>query len=171
MHNPVTVTKRKFDGTAKPDWVGDLVDAVGDRWLVVYHPDTGYHTTAGELVPHALRYYGMDCPLSILVCFDRLGNIIEYQCDAALPAEIHGRHITFVDLDLDVMADAALRYHTRDEEVFALRSVAMAYPPEVIAAAHAGIGLAIDLLESRAMPFDGSASGILGRVLAALGPL
>lgn len=44
MRNPVTVTKLKFDGTAKPDWSGEIVDAIGDRWLVVYHPDTGHHT-------------------------------------------------------------------------------------------------------------------------------
>jgi protein associated with RNAse G/E len=171
MRNPVVVTKQKFDGTAKPDWTGDLVDAIGDRWLVVYHKDTGHHTTTGNPVPHALRYYGMDCPLSILVCFDALGNVIEYQCDAALPAELQGRQITFVDLDLDVMADAELSYYTRDHEVFAQRSVAMGYPPEVVAAAYAGVRLAIELIESGAAPFDGSASGILGRVLAAEGPV
>jgi hypothetical protein len=47
----------------------------------------------------------------------------------------------------------------------------MAYPPKVIAAARAGVALAIELIEARQLPFDGSAERLLGRVLAADGPL
>jgi protein associated with RNAse G/E len=167
VRNPVTVRKLKFDGSAKRDWAGELVDTVGESWFVVYHPETGHRTEAGAAVVHALRYYGMDCPLSVLVCFDALGRVLEYQCDAALPATISGSQISFVDLDLDVMADADLHYGLRDEDEFARRSAEMAYTAEVVSAAWAGVRLAKALIEGRAFPFDGSAERLLGRVLAA----
>ena len=171
VSNPVTVSKLKFDGSSKRDWPGELVDAVGDSWLVVYHEAPGHTTEAGEWVEEAVRYYGMDCPLSVLVCFDALGAVLEYQCDAALPATLVGRHVSFVDLDLDVMADADLQYRVRDEDVFEQRSKTMGYSPEAIAAAHEGVRLAIELIEGRLFPFDGSAQLMLGRIIAARGPL
>jgi protein associated with RNAse G/E len=147
------------------------VEAIGERWLVAYHPEPHHVTADGTDVAQCLRYYGMDCPLSVLVSFDALGNVLEYQCDASLPATIEGRQISFVDLDLDVMAGRDLKYYIRDEDTFAGHTKSMAYPPKVIAAARAGVALAIELIEARQLPFDGSAERLLGRVLAADGPL
>ncbi|MEP7216227.1 MAG: hypothetical protein ABI782_08230, partial [Anaerolineaceae bacterium] len=88
-----------------------------------------------------------------------------------LPAVLRGREISFLDLDLDVMADARLILRLRDEETFAENQESMAYPPEIAARAWAGVQLARELIEARACPFDGSAELLLGRILAAEGPL
>lgn len=97
--------------------------------------------------------------------------MLEYQCDAALPSIVRGREISFVDLDLDVMADARLLPRLRDEESFARHVRSMSYPPEVVEASWEGVRLARELMEMRACPFDGSAELLLGRILAAEGPL
>jgi hypothetical protein len=47
----------------------------------------------------------------------------------------------------------------------------MSYPPKVVAAAHEGVRLAKELIAARALPFDGHPERVLGRVLAATGPL
>ena len=170
MRNPVTTIKRKFDGSAKPPWDGDLVDATPDGWLAVFY-DHPPHEVGGVEVVHALRYFSSELPLSVLVSFDASGRVMEYQCDAALPVTMNGRRIELVDLDLDVMADATLAYFERDAETFERNRRAMRYPGDVVEAAHRGVALATELLEAKAFPFDGSAEALLGRVLAAQGPL
>ncbi|MBI5948905.1 MAG: DUF402 domain-containing protein [Chloroflexi bacterium] len=171
MNNPVTTRKLKFDGTAKAPWEGHLVEAIGDRWLVVYYEAPPHRTETGETIAHALRYFGMDCPLSVLACFDATGRVLEWQADAGLPSRIDGRTIDFVDLDIDLMVDAAGRSRVRDILAFERNRRAMAYSQEAVTAAHSGIRLAQELFAARECPFDGSAEAILGRVLAAQGPL
>jgi protein associated with RNAse G/E len=170
VRNPVSTRKLKVDGSAKAPWNGDLVDTDGD-WLIVYYEAPGHRTSDGRPVAHALRYFSLAAPLSILVCFDEKGAVLEYQCDAALPATLRGRDIEFVDLDLDLMVGPDGSYHVRDQEAFAINSFVMGYSPEAVQAAHDGIDLALALVERREPPFDGSAGRILGRVLAASGPL
>lgn len=170
MRNPVTTVKRKFDGTAKPPWHGDLVDATPDGWLAVFYDHPPHHV-GGVEVGHALRYFSTELPLSVLVSFDAAGRLLEYQCDAALPATIDGRRIEFVDLDLDVMAGPSLAHFERDHETFERNRRAMAYPDDVVETARRGVVLATELIKARAYPFDGSAEALLGRVLAAQGPL
>lgn len=161
----------KFDGSTKGPWNGDLVDMVGQRWLVVYYEPPPQATSGGVEPAYGLRYHGMDCPLSILVYFDEVGQVLEYHCDAALPATISGRDIEFVDLDLDVIAGPSLEAWERDHEQFATNRVSMRYSDEAVQAAEAGMDLAHELIRTRATPFDGHAEGLLGRVLAAQGPV
>lgn len=170
MRNPVETRKLKFDGTAKPSWHGDLVDAVDDRWLVVFFERPAY-AIRGEAVAYALQFYGMRQPLSVLVCFDRAGNVMEWQCDAGLPARITGRVIEFTDLDLDVMVNPDGTHYVRDVEDFETRSAAMGYSEEAKQAAWKGVALALLLVKRKRYPFDGSGEALLGRVLAAQGPV
>ncbi|MDZ7729082.1 MAG: DUF402 domain-containing protein [Dehalococcoidia bacterium] len=171
MRNPVRSHKVKYDGSGKGPWEGDLVDAIGERWLVVFYEPPPQRTSAGNDAAFALRYHGMDCPLSVLVYFDHRGDVLEYHCDAALPATISGRDIRFVDLDIDVIADASLATHERDHEQFAANRERMGYDNEAIAAAEAGVALAYELMRTGATPFDGHPAALLGRLLAAQGPL
>ena len=170
MRNPVTTTKRKFDGSAKPPWQGDLVEAGPDGWLVVYyeHPP---HAVGAESAVHALRYFSLQLPLSILASFDSAGSLLEFQCDAGLPATIRGREIDFVDLDLDLMVAPDGAAIERDHDTFARNRERMGYTVDAVAAACEGLRLAHELHDAHATPFDGSAARLLGRVLAASGPL
>lgn len=171
MSNPVSTRKLKYDGQAKPDWQGDLVEAIGERWLVVYYGDPPHRTEAGVQVTHCLRYFGLDVPLSVLVSFDALGSVLEYQCDAALFSVMLGREVSFVDLDLDIMADASLEPRLRDEDSFERHRNSMRYPEEVVAQAWEGVRLAREWIATRSCPFDGSPALILGRIVASQGPL
>ena len=96
---------------------------------------------------------------------------MEWQCDAGLPGRITGRAIEFTDLDLDVMVNPDGTYYVRDLEDFEARSVAMGYSEEAKQAAWKGVALALLLVKRRRYPFDGSAGALLGRALAARGPV
>ena len=166
----MTTIKLKFNGRAKAGWVGDLVAATGN-WLVVFFDAPGYTTRQGATVRYAIQHFSTVEPLTILACFDERGEVLEYQCDAALPANMVGREIRYVDLDLDLMVAPNLSYFARDHDDFTRNSLSMAYPPEVVAQAWAGMALATRLVKAGAFPFDGSAEAELGRALAAQGPL
>ncbi len=163
--------KVKFDGTTKGPWDGDLVEVIGDEWLVVFYEPPPVATSTGAPPAYGLRYHGTTAPLSILVYFDLQGDVIEYHCDTAFPATIEGRDITFVDLDLDVVLDANLRGVVRDFDDFAGNRVSMGYSDEAVTFAHVGVMLAWELVERRAFPFDGHPARLLGKILAAQGPV
>lgn len=177
MRNPVTVRKLKFDGAMKVEWDGDLVEAIGDEWVVVFH-DSQRHEIRDSLVRpseprfYFLHYFNLVLPIAVQFSFDERGEWNpEAKCDAALPAVLSGRTIEFVDLDLDLIVARDLTHRVRDEETFAKHTGSMGYPPEVIAAARDGIRIATQLVAERGVPFDGSADELFGRVLAAQGPL
>jgi hypothetical protein len=171
VRNPVRSHKVKFDGTTKGPWDGDLVEVIGDEWLVVFYEPPPVPASTGEQPAYGLRYHGTASPLSILVYFNANGAVMEYHCDAAFPATIEGRDITFVDLDLDVVLDASLRGVVRDFDDFAANRVSMGYTDEAIAFASAGVMLAWEMVERRDFPFDGHPARLLGKILAAQGPV
>ncbi len=171
MRNRVASHKVKFDGTRKAPWHGDLVDVHPDGWLVVFYEQPPQRTSSGGLPAYGLRYHGTEGPVSILVYFDARGEVLEYHCDAALPATISGRDIEFIDLDLDLMVSPGFECYERDHGDFEKNRAAMGYPAEAIEAAQAGIRRARALVAKRATPFDGHPAAVLGRVLAAQGPV
>jgi protein associated with RNAse G/E len=174
MDELVEVIKRKFDGSVKSVWEGKIVER-DDAWLTVYHDGRAHRKHAGEtpadVPPHALRSFWLDHPLAVIFVFDERGRFLQAKCDASPPLAIDGTALSFVDLDLDVVVRPDLSYFTKDEDDFVERSQAMGYGPEVVAAARKGIRLGIELIEKRQPPFDGSAERLLGRILAAEGPL
>jgi hypothetical protein len=166
--HPVETYKRKFDGSGKGPWHGDLVEETADGWLVVFYERPAHHVR-GEPVVYALQYFSPERPLVVLVNFDGVGRILEYQCDASFPATISSGRIDYVDLDLDMMIDGEGVVIDRDFDQFEERRVTMHYSDEAVTLAHEGLALAHDLLERRATPFDGSPQRLLERTIAAAG--
>jgi len=140
----VVVRKPKFDGAVRYEWDGDLVKESA-AWAVVLH-DSRRHRKRQSDSPapddeggFGFHYLGMDGPVTVLFWFDLRGRFVDAKCDAALPATADGDRIDFVDLDLDVVVLPGFTHYVRDQEVFAERSVSMAYSEEAKHAAHFGI--------------------------------
>lgn len=148
--------KRKFDGSTKGPWRGEFVGEFNGWAVVLYAPPPAFQTTHSGLRPaYGLRYHGMERPLSIIVYFDEAGGLLEYFCDAALPATRDGDTFEFVDLDIDLVVAPDFSAVTRDWDDFATNCAAMRYSAEAVQAAFEGIELAKSLVARRAMPFDG----------------
>jgi protein associated with RNAse G/E len=161
--------KRKFDGSTKRDraWSGDIV-ATSDGWNVIYFRRPDYRAGDPEVdVEHAFTYSSATLPLSIFISFDVYARLVEYQCDAALPATIESGEHSYVDLDLDLIVRPGRVAFERDFDDFAARRSAMCYTTEAVGKAYEGLALAHALLDARACPFDGSPELLLDRILAA----
>lgn len=156
MDRAIRTFKKKYDGRSKAPWLGVLVEEWGD-WLAVYFAEPPRWSGRPEATRCAITFYSTADPLCVLVALDSDGRPLQYQCDAGLPAVVEGAELSFIDLELDVIADSSFEYYIRDQEDFEVNREWMEYPDHVVAAAWQGIELAETLIARRAYPFDGSA--------------
>lgn len=157
----VTVRKLKFDGTVKYAWPGELFETGQPGWLGIHHDPLRDHklmadgSIEGGEPAHLLHYCSTQLPLTVIFAFGLDGAFQDAKCDAALPAEVEGTRVDFVDLDLDVVVLPGGHHYVRDQEAFAERAISMGYSEAAKRAAHHGVLHALRLVRRRSFPFDG----------------
>jgi hypothetical protein len=148
----VTVVKRKHGRREdRWQWDGDFVGTAGRGWRVVRHVrgrDERRLVAAGNAEPQAAvtyRWLGTRAPATIVVKLDEAGGIVEVKVDAARPVRLRGERLLFVDLDVDVVRDAAGVVTVRDWDTFESRVEPLGYTDASRAIARAGesFGLAL----------------------------
>jgi hypothetical protein len=151
----VVVAKRKHgDFRDCWRWDGDLVGTAGRGWRVVRHVrgrDERRLFVAGDAEPQStltFRWLGTHAPATILVKLDEAGGILEVKVDAALPVPFRGGRFLYVDLDVDVIRDAAGAVGVRDWDVFEARAELLGYTEASRAVARAGETFGLALLEA-----------------------
>jgi protein associated with RNAse G/E len=85
---------------------------------------------------------------------DRWYNVFRFNerfyCNVTKPPSFDGSILTYVDLDIDVLVESDFSYRVLDLEDFEARS----YPAEVQQNARNALDEVINLVESKAYPFD-----------------
>jgi hypothetical protein len=164
----ITLLKCKYDGSVKREHEGLLVDE-RDGWVTVACL-AGIHQHLHHGVPvedergDALVHMSTRLPLTAINWFQD-GRLVERYVDAALPARFDGAVASYVDLDLDIVAVIGERPYVKDIADFEANRVAMAYPPDVLAAAWQGIQLGSELIAVGAFPFNGAAEQSMSRAI------
>ncbi len=172
--NPdVIVRKRKYDGSVKSEWEGELLPSPAKEWLVVLHHPKRHRKFQDGAVemsePFFLHCFNTEEPLTVLLEYNTAGAFTGAKCDAALPAKCAGDVVEFHDLDLDLIVEPEFTYFVRDRETFDRNRERMCYPARVVGLANQGIELAHTLLSSRQFPFDEHLSGLLRSLLPKVG--
>ena len=151
----VVVVKRKHgDRRDRWQWDGDLVGTAGRGWRVVRHVrgrDERRLLAARDAEPQAtitLRWLGTRAPATIVVKLDESGGLLEVKIDAALPVPFRQGRFRFVDLDVDVVRDAAGAVEVRDWDTFESRLTLLGYTEASRAVARAGEAFGRALLEA-----------------------
>ena len=149
----VVVVKRKHgERSDRWQWAGDLVGTAGRGWRVVRHVrgrDVRVGADDAETLPDSLitlRWLGVYAPATIVVKLDEAVGILEVKGDAALPVGFRRGRFLFVDLDVDVVRDAAGIVTVRDWDTFESRVELFGYTAASRAVALAGEGFARTLL-------------------------
>lgn len=149
----VVVAKRKHgDRSDRWQWDGDLVGTAGRGWRVVRHVrgrDERRLVAAGDAEPQStvtFRWLGTRAPATILVKLDETGGLLEVKVDAALPVPFRRGRFLFVDLDVDIVRDAAGTVVVRDWDVFEARASLLGYTDASRAVAAAGEAFGLRLL-------------------------
>ncbi len=149
----VVVVKRKHgERRDRWQWDGDLVGTAGRGWRVVRHVrgrDERRLLSARDAEPQAaltLRWLGTRAPATVLAKLDEAGTIVEVKVDVALPVRLSRGRFVFVDLDVDVVRDAAGAVTVRDWATFESRIELFGYTDASRAVARAGESFGLALL-------------------------
>ncbi len=165
---PVVVAKRKHgDRADRWRWAGELVGTAGVSWKVVRHlRDRDIRAGADDVEDPpdsaiTFRWLGTRAPAAIVVKLDDDRAIVEVKVDAALPVHLRGSRLLFVDLDVDVVRDAAGTVTVRDWDVFEARAEAFGYTEASRAVARAGEAFGRALLAAWEPTLAGDVAAIL----------
>ncbi|HET7558462.1 MAG TPA: DUF402 domain-containing protein [Limnochordia bacterium] len=91
---------------------------------------------------------------SVTTMFHDGGGLRGHYVNIATPAKLGNRELSFIDLDLDVIVRADLRYEVVDEDEFARHARELGYPQELIDGAQKGLERILERIEQRRSPFD-----------------
>jgi hypothetical protein len=173
----VVVAKRKHgDRHDRWRWEGDLVGTAGRGWRVVRHVrslDVRTGADDEETLPDSevtLRWLGSRAPATIVVKLDDAARILEVKVDAALPVPRRSGRFVFVDLDVDVVRDAAGVVSVRDWDVFESRVETLGYTDASRAVAVAGEAFGIRLLAAWEPTLEADVATILALTGTQVGP-
>jgi hypothetical protein len=162
------VAKRKHgERRDRWQWDGELIGTAGRTWRVVRHVrgrDIRVGADDAETLPDStitLRWLGVRAPATIIVKLDEVGEILEVKVDAALPVPFRRGRFTFVDLDVDVVRDAAGAVGVRDWDVFEARAHERGYTDSTRAVASAGEAFGLRLLGAWAPTLEHDIAAIL----------
>lgn len=124
------------------------------------------HHTKGQTftIPHAsLEVYALN--EGYTVSFDITdGRMISIYCNVSRPCVRDGEHVSFVDLDLDLLWNEAEGWHVVDEDEFESNRVRLGYPDELSAYARQSLAALRERVDLKRFPFDGSLNEDINRI-------
>ncbi len=156
MSKEVSVRVLKFDGSAYRQWSGILSRNEGSLiQLDAAFSMDAYHPLLGE-IPRGtklIEYYWLDRWYNVLKFLNDDGTTKHFYCNITTPPKLEMEVLTYIDLDIDVLAVPDLSYQVLDMDEFEVNSARYHYPDEVHTNAHRAVDELIHLIEERIFPF------------------
>ncbi len=84
------------------------------------------------------------------------GQLPQYYCNIAEPAQIAGATLSFVDLDLDLVRRPGKEWEVLDEDEFEANALRFGYPEALVLRARAELEGLRERVRSRGFPLDGT---------------
>jgi protein associated with RNAse G/E len=130
----VRVEARYYTGALNKRWLAYLLESAPEHIALVrahgsplWSPRGQYWTPPGP----AIEIYPRGAWFNVFALLDCAGALQSFYCNIALPPTFDGATLRFVDLDLDLGADAARTTVVYDKDEFAAHAALWHYPPEV----------------------------------------
>lgn len=159
MNETRNVQVKKYDGSLHYEWTSRLIDDNDERILLYAGPGrTLQHYTRQACYTyhsHSLECFMRQDGFTVQLDLEPDGAIRHYSNIGLVP-RLDGNIITFIDLDLDLVADRGGEWRLVDEEEFAANQVRFGYPDDVVTHVWNTIEDVNQRIEINAFPFDGS---------------
>ena len=156
----ISVRVLKYDGSDYRRWAGRLTRRADSLIeLDAAFSMDAYHPLLGE-IPRGTRlieYYWLDRWYNVLKFLNDDASTRHFYCNITTPPQLKDGLLTYVDLDIDVLALPNLSYQVLDLDEFETNAKRYGYVKEVRINAHAAVDELISLIEARAFPFSISA--------------
>lgn len=100
------------------------------------------------------EYYWLDRWYNVFRFTDAERGLKNFYCNVNQPPAFDGRVLSYIDLDIDVLVAPDLSYKILDVEDFEENAVRYSYPQDVQTNARRALTEVIELIETRAFPFN-----------------
>jgi protein associated with RNAse G/E len=156
---PVLIRATNYDGS--PHWEHDALLVQHADGLVITRTQPGLTVSRGDggsyVSPFVTRAHYWTERWFNVIRLELPGKGLDgFYCNVASPVSFDGRHVRYVDLQLDVRVYAleggGLRYDVLDEDEFQAARRRFAYPDDVIARCRGAVDELIALIEARQFP-------------------
>lgn len=153
----IEVHSYKYDGLLHRTWPAELLRQEGS--LIVLDAKFSaevIHDLLGTIASgtHSLEYYWLDRWYNVFRFAEPEGSLRNYYCNVNVPPTFDGEILSYVDLDLDILVEPDLSYRILDVEDFERNAEAYSYSVEVKANARRAVAELVNMIESRAFPFN-----------------
>jgi hypothetical protein len=153
----ITVKVKKYDGTDYREWSGTVSRRDGSLLqldaafsIEVSHHSLGLIRRGTRLV----EYYWLDRWYNVLRFLDEDGSTRFFYCNVTTPPKMEGDLLTYVDLDIDVLALPDLSYEILDLDEFDRNVALYGYSEEIKLRSQGAIDELTSMIEARQFPFD-----------------
>ena len=153
----ITVRAQKYDGSEHRTWHATLLRREGALLVL--------DATFGEEIKHdllgtiasgtkSIEYYWLDRWYNIFRFTEPTGELRSYYCNVNVPPQFDGQVLSYVDLDIDILVEPDLSYRIVDLEDFEQNADRFGYSEDVQTKARMAIERLVELIQSRAFPFN-----------------
>lgn len=156
----ITVITTAYDATVKKRWMAQLAEQTPSmiRLAGIFeeelrHPELGL-IRAGTIT---CEYFWLDRWHNVFAFFDPDESFSFFYCNITMPPVFHGKVLSYVDLDLDVLVRPDRSIQILDEDEFRQNSAKYAYPKEILNKTEESLLSLLTMVESRAFPFSETA--------------
>jgi len=128
---------------------GELIEAVGVFDLDVEHPGLG--SISRGTVSH--EFYWPEKWYNVFRFHEPDGIFRNFYCNISMPPTFSDGVLDYVDLDIDVVIWADLRYEVLDRDDFERNGSKYRYPPDIVKKVHDSLDELTDEIANRQFPF------------------
>jgi len=153
----ILVSVRKYDGVEHRRWPARIARIEGPLLVLdAVFDEEIEHDLLGTISSGTIstEYYWLDRWYNVFRFSDPDCQLKNFYCNINQPPAFDGRVLSYIDLDIDVLVAPDLTYKILDVEDFEENATRYAYSTDVQANAHRALSEVIELIESRAFPFN-----------------
>lgn len=153
----ITVRACKYDGSEHRSWRAQFVRKVGPLIVLDATFDQEIqHELLGTMAKgtNSLEYYWLDRWYNVFRFAEPDGRLRNFYCNINVPPEFSGQVLSYVDLDIDILVAPDHSYRILDRDDFERNATRYGYSSPVRRNVTEALTELIDLIESRAFPFD-----------------
>jgi protein associated with RNAse G/E len=156
-NDEISVRVLKYDGSSYRRWSGkvsrrakSLIELEAAFSMDAYHPLLGQIARGTRLI----EYYWLDRWYNVLRFLNDDASTRHFYCNITTPPQLADGVLTYIDLDIDILALPDLSYQVLDLDEFEVNAERYGYLTEVRIKAHEAVEELISLIEARDFPFQ-----------------
>jgi protein associated with RNAse G/E len=155
--NTFTINSRKYDQKIRKSWKCRFIEQVDSMMVFIGEFDEDVaHPGLGPIARGTVsrEYYWLDRWYNIFRFSEPDGKFRNFYCNVAMPPDVVGETLDYIDLDIDLIVWPDKTVETLDEDDFAANSARFNYPESVKMNAFSAVQELRHLIEIRQFPFD-----------------